>query len=202
MALIATTWRDSLYGSLVGKGFDGDSLLDLCSAIASGSVFHVVGKSFATVDAGSVPGTGAGTGIGVTGLLVANLASAIYAEAVSRFGQAGDSLQDLCDSIADVCVEQLGLATLVSSHSPVFAGSGTVTVGSIPVVGSGWSSAIDSEGAGVGFEGVSWPDMAASIGISQADEVTARGTGTVAITGSATGGPVVPGTGAGTGVIS
>ena len=61
----------------------------------------------------------------------------------------------------------------------------------------GWST---EEGAAPGFLGTEWPNFATALG-EQATHVLAAATGSVTITGSATG-PPVPGVGTGTGVIA
>ncbi len=205
MALSGAAWSSALFASLQGKGFTGSRLMDFTDAVGIGSVNHVVGKTFTTTDTGLVPGIGTGTGVGVTGLSSAAISSAVFSLAVGFFGQAGARLQDICDSIGDICVAQMALATLTSNHTPVFSGSGVVDVGSISVVPSGWAGSVNSEGAGNGFIGSQWPNFATAIGQGQASQVIATGTGNVTISGTFTGstppGPV-PGSGSGAGVIS
>lgn len=202
MALSGSGWSAALYASLSGKGFVGSRLMDFTDAVGIGSVNHVVGKPFATTDTGTVPGNGVGSGTGVTGLSSAAISSAVFSLAVGFFGQAGSRLQDICDSIGDTCVAQMALATLTSTHTPVFAGTGVINVGSIGVVPSGWSGSVNSEGAGNGFIGSQWPNFATAIGQGQASQVLATGTGTVTITGSPTSPTPVPGSGSGSGVIT
>lgn len=196
MPLVSAAWSTQLYGILQGMGFMGSKLLDFTDAVAQGSVGHVVGKAFVTVDTGTVPGTGAGVGVGLSGF--SPISSAIYAFAVASFGQAGSKLQDLCDAIGQAHNAQLALAALVSTHSPVFVGSGTVVPGSIPVVGTGWGSQVQA--AAPGFVGSQWANFAQAIGKGCAAGYPTA-TGTVVISGSPSGVPV-PGAGSGAGTIS
>lgn len=199
MALIPAAWEASLLAKFLSKGFNGASTPDLAAAIAQGSVSALVGAPFTTSDVGTVPGAGTGTGTGVTGLVSASVSNAIFGALVSAFGQSGSATQDLCDAVADALIEQLGLATLSSVNTPVFAGTATIDVGSIVVSGSTWGSGIQS--AAPSFQGDSWPDVATEIGTGCANAVTGSGTGTLIIAGSPSG-PTSPGVGTGTGFIS
>lgn len=199
--IVGAAWSSTLYGNLVAQGLNGSHLQKFCDAVGLGSAGHVVGKTFATVDVGTVPGAGVGSGVGVVAIVGASISSKIYGYSVAAFGQAGTYLQKVCDAIGQTCVSQMALATLTSSHAPVFAGAGTITPGSISVVPSGWGGLINSQGSGLGFVGTFWPQFADAIGKGQGEEVMAVGTGVVAIAGSPTGLPV-PGGGSGTGVIS
>lgn len=194
-----SNWSTILQGFLAGKGFNGSRMSDVTDAVGNGGQTHVVGKSFTTVDSGSTPGVGVGTGTGITGLSGAAISTLIIALATGSFGQAGAKLPDFADAVGDACVSELGAALLTSAHTPVFAGSGTVDVGSIPVVPAGWGSDINS--AGSSLVGSEWSNFADAMGQGQANHVLAAGSGSVSISGSATG-PVVPGAGTGTGTIS
>lgn len=201
MAIVGAAWGSDLYGRLSSLGFQGSQLQTLTTVVGEGSAQHVIGKPFATVDTGTVPGTGTGIGTGITGLSASSIADEIYSECVNSFGQAGSKLKDFCDAMAASCVAQMALATLTSTHTPVFAGVGTVTAGSIGVVPAGWGSAIASLGVSAGFKGTHWNNWANAIGTGQANGVKNTGTGTVTITGSPSGTPS-PGAGAGIGAIS
>lgn len=198
MSLVGLTWSATLQATLAGVGMLGDKLPDFCNAVGNGSVNHVVGKQFTTTDVGSTPGSGNGSGTGINGLVQSNISNSIYAKCVSTFGQFGSKLQDFCDAVASACISEMAKATLSSTHSPVFLGSGVVDIGSIAVVGADWGLAIES--AAPSFLGSQWPNMAKAMGEGQADEILASGTGTVTISGS--GGTPVPGVGTGTGNIS
>lgn len=205
MPLIGAAWGSDLMGRLSGAGFVGSKLSVLTNAVGNGSVLHVVGKSFATVDVGLIPGIGVGVGVGVTALSASAISAEIFSECVSTFGQSGSKLKDFCDAMAASCVAQMALATLTSNHTPVFSGAGTVTVGSIGVVPAGWGSSIQGLGAAAGLVGSQWANWATAIGKGHGNGVKNTGTGTVTIAGSFTGsvppGPL-PGGGSGSGIIS
>ncbi len=196
--LSAPTWSSALFSDLSGKGFAGSRLMDFTDAVANGSVLHIVGKSFDTTDVGTVPGDGIGTGTGITGIISATVASAIFTTASGSFGSFGTRLQDVADSVADILVAQMLTALLTSAHNPVFDGTGTVDIGSIAVVGSAWGSAIQT--AAPTFLGSEWPNFSNAIGVGCAAGF-ATATGLVTITGSPSGAPV-PGNGTGTGTLS
>lgn len=205
MAIVGAAWGSDLMGRLSGIGFNGSKLSILTDVVGNGSALHVIGKPFSTVDVGSIPGIGVGVGVGVSGLSASAISSDIFSNCVSTFGQSGAKLKDFCDAMAASCVAQMALATLTSNHTPVFLGSGTVTVGSIGVVPAGWGSSIAGLGSAAGFVGSQWTNWANAIGKGHANGVKNTGTGTVTIAGSFTGsippGPL-PGAGSGSGVIS
>jgi len=199
--ILGTAWSSALFGDISGKGLGGANLIDFTDAVGLGSQTHAVGKSFTTTDAGTVPGTGAGIGVGITGLVGATISSLVFGLAVVFFGQAGANLIDITDSIGDICAAQMALADLLSTHGPVFVGTGIVDVGSVGVIPAGWGTDIDSQGAILGLVGASWPDLANAIGQGQGTHVIAAGSGSVVITGSPSGAPV-PGVGVGAGTMS
>ena len=199
--ITGTVWANDLYSRLVGIGFEGSSLQKLANTIGDGSAMAVVGVAFTTVDVGTVPGAGIGTGTGITGLSASAMSNNMYTLSVSSFGSEGSKLKDICDAIAASCVAQLALAHLASVDAPVVIGTGSVVVGSIAVTASSWSSAISTQGEANGFQGSQWPNWAQAIGGGQAQEVLADGTGSLIIAGATPGSPS-PGTGGGTGTIS
>jgi len=201
MPIVGSAWSTELLGTLSANGFVGSELNNFTDAIGSGSAGHVVGQTFTTTDVGTVPGAGVGVGVGIIGVDAIYISNQIYSYSVASFGQAGSKLKDVCDALGSACSNQMALATLASTHNPVFAGTGIVDIGSISVVGSDWGSLIQSFGSGSGFIGGSWPDWAEAIGKGQAEGVIQDGTGNVVITGAPSGIPV-PGAGTGTGVIS
>ena len=193
-------WSSALLAALTGVGMAGPDLVDLCDAIGIGSDTHVTGKAFVTADTGLISGTGAGTGAGITALVSGTISSDILTKATVGFGQAGPDLSDLASQIGIICVSQMATATLTSTHSPVYSGSGTITPGTIAVVGTVWSNAIFTEGVSKGMLGPDWSTLADAIGESQSDEVSSNGSGSVTITGS--GAPGIGGSGPGAGVIT
>ena len=200
MPIAGSSFSTRLQANMAAKGFLGSHVVDFCDAIGNGTVSAVTGAPFATVDTGSVPGVGTGAGVGLTGMIAATIATQIQSLAVAA-GMAGSAVPDICDCIANALVDEMGVATLTSTHTPVFAGTGVVTVGSVIVAGSALSSSITAAGLAAGLAGSGWPSFADAIGNGQATGFLTA-TGSVTITGSPTGGPVVPGAGAGVGVIS
>jgi hypothetical protein len=184
----------------IGAGFLGSSWQDMCDVIGAGAVGGIVGKAFATVDVGTVPGVGKGTGTGIIGVVPAVLSASLFT-AMSVLGP-GTSLPDLCDAIANAMVGELGAASLSSNHAPVFAGAGMVTVGSIPVVGSVIGDSIKAAGIGKGFLGESWPTIAQVIGAQIAASILAGATGSVTIAPVSTSPPTSAGAGVGSGTLS
>lgn len=201
MPIIGSAWSTELYGELTANGFIGSELTNFTDAIGIGSANHVVGQTFTTTDIGSIPGSGAGVGVGITGVDPVYISDQIFSYSVASFGQSGSKLKDVCDALGNTCKNQMELATLTSTHSPVFTGVGNIDIGSISVVGLDWGSEIESQGSGSGFIGTKWPDWAEAIGVGQAEGVILDGTGVVNISGSPSGTPS-PGGGTGTGVIS
>lgn len=201
MAIVGAAWGSDLLGRLSALGFAGSQLSILTNVVGNGSALHVIGKAFTTTDVGTIPGAGVGTGLGLTGLSASAISSDIYSNCVSTFGQAGTKLKDFSDAMAASCVAQMALAVLTSSHAPVFAGAGTVNVGSVTVVAAGWGSSIQGLGAAAGFIGPQWANWALAIGTGHANGVINTGTGTVTIAGSPSG-PTSPGAGVGSGIIS
>lgn len=202
MPIIGAAWASDLMGRLSSSGFNGSKLSEVTTAVGNGSMMAVVGKPFTTMDVGTVPGVGAGTGVGVMGLSASTISSEIFSTCVSTFGQSGDKLQDFCDAMAASCVAQMALATLVTVDTPVFAGVGTIVTGSIGVDPSSWGSAIAGLGSASGLIGSQWMNWANAIGKGHADGVKNTGTGMVTIVGSPTSPTPVPGAGTGTGTIS
>ena len=196
---MGSAWSSDLFGLLSGQGFIGSRLMDFTDAVGNGSETHVVGKPFTTMDVGSVAGSGAGVGTGIVGIDPSLTSTTIFSQALGLFGQSGSRLQDLCDALGQNLVNQMATAQLTSTHSPVFAGVGTVDVGSIGVVGPAWGTAMQTEGDGSGFIGSQWPNLALAIGVGFFTGVSSGGTGTVTISGSPSGTPSGgAGTGAGT----
>lgn len=189
-----------LQTAMFGRGYTGVSIPDFADAIGIGSVSSIIGKAFSTTDTGTVPGAGTGSGTGLTGIVQATLSNALFSALVTAFGQAGADLVDICDDLATAFVQEMALAKLTSTHSPVYVGTGAVVVGSIVVSGSAMGSAIEGQGVGSGFIGDNWGDVADVVG-SKFAAALALASGSVTITGSPTGTPA-PGAGTGTGTIT
>lgn len=200
MALDGSRWSGTLFAALQAKGFMGSRLQDFTDAVGKGSVTHVVGKSFTTLDVGTVPGNGVGTGVGIIGFAPSQISSLIFSFCQGA-GFTGSRLRDVCDAVGQAASVEMALASLSSIDAPVFLGVGNIVPGSIGVDGGGWGSSIQSVGSGENFIGSKWPDFAQALGKGQALPVQSTGTGILAITGSPSGVPV-PGTGNGSGTIS
>jgi len=197
MGLSGPRFSNTLYSNLTGVGFTGAKLHLFTDAVGIGSDSHVSGKSFATADTGTVPGHGTGVGTGLTG--IAGVATQIYALATG-FGFTGSKLMEICTAIEMALITEMGNASLNSIDFPVYLGVGNIVPGSIAVVSSGWSSSIQSQGAGDGFIGSKWPEFSQAIG-GGCYTGFQTATGTLAITGSPIGAPS-GGSGTGTGTIS
>jgi hypothetical protein len=190
----------TIIGTMTAAGLIGTSVPSFAMAVGDGSITPIIGAPFTTTDIGTVPGAGVGTGVGLTGPVDSLIAQAIFVGLVSKFGSAGDSLLDITDSVAGAFVAELALATLTSTHTPVFAGSGTIVVGSISVPASAIADMIEQSGVASGFLGDSWPDIAEVIG-QEFSSGLALATGSLVIAGAPTGTPA-PGAGTGSGSIS
>jgi hypothetical protein len=204
MSLNASRFSASIRSYIVANvGSEGSQMQNFCDSVANGSINHILGKAFTTTDTGMITGAGAGMGTGITGLVKADVSDLIYNEAESLFGQAGPKLREFCDGLAEALIDELGQATLTSSHTPVFTGSGQVDVGSIAVDPTTWGAMIYAEGLGKQMLGSQWQNFANAIGKGFADSVLNAGTGTVTISGSpVTPPPPTPGAGVGSGSIS
>lgn len=187
-------WSNALTAAFQAAGFQGQNLSDFSDAVGMGSVEYLETVTYETADVGLVAGSGAGTGVGLTGIPPSVVALSIFDAGVERFGQAGESLLDLADIIASVLVEELDQVMLSSTHSPVHAGVGTIVIGSFSAVGADWGLGIEEQAPS--FQGQHWGDFAESIGIGCTEGIQLA-TGTVAISGAGTGFPGA-GTGAGT----
>lgn len=193
-------WSSTLYASLSSFGFIGSQLQNFTNIVGNGSALSVIGTPFTTVDVGTVPGVGSGTGIGVIGFTGGQVSTEIFSLATG-FGFLGSKLFDVCDACGQAESAALALATLTSVDSPVYLGVGTITPGSILVVGPAWAAEIQSMGTEENFMGSKWPDFSSALGNGQALPVLMTGTGVLTITGTPTGTPA-PGSGSGVGVIT
>jgi len=187
-------------GKLAGSGFVGVDMLNMANAVGNGSVLSMLGKQFQTQDTGTTPGAGVGVGVGLKGVVGSVLSQMLFAGMVAKFGQAGPNLMDVCDAIATGLEQEVILAGLTSTHTPVFAGQGVVTPGSITVSDSEWAGNVKNFGLLAAFLGDKWPDFCEVVG-SECSKLVKNATGEVVITGAGTP-PTSPGTGSGQGVLS
>lgn len=202
MALSAGALASLIASNLQAQGAKGSNLQIFSTAVATGIVMSIVGKSFVTVDAGLTPGIGVGIGTGIAGLT----SSTMVSTAIGMMSSTGVNAMKLMQAIMDATVSHLGsAASLATADTPVFLGSGTVTPGSITVVASAMGSNIDSQLASSGAKGANRTALANAIAGGICANIISAGTGTVTITGTFTGptppGPI-PGAGSGTGTIS
>ncbi len=196
MALSASTLASLISANLEALGAKGDNLQKFCTAVATGIVESIVGKAFATLDAGLISGAGTGTGTGITGLS----SSAMQDTALSLMKSTGKNASPLMQAIMAATVAHLATASLATIDAPVFTGAGTIVVGSIAVVPSEMSANIDSQLLSSGANGKNRTALATAIGTAICQNILSAGTGATTISGA--GIPTGPGTGAGTGTIS
>ena len=193
--LSGPVWSAFLYSQFLAKGYTGASLLTFATAIGTGSVNSITGKSFTTADTGTVTGTGSGTG---TGLIVSDITSSLFSKFVSK-GYVGSQLLNMCSAISTAFVSQCITITLTSSHTSVFSGSGSVIASSIPVTKAQWMSNMIL--LAPTFLGPDWIIICDVIGDVCSNELKSS-TGLVTITGSVTIPPPIPGSGSGSGSLS
>jgi hypothetical protein len=191
-----------LYTEFSNVGFAGENLLDFCDGTGNGSANTLIGKGFSTVDTGTTPGNGSGSGVGLTiddVALKGNLYSALVAAFPNNPPAEFDNRLDFCEAIAKATKSIAASITLTSNHTPVFLGTGNINGGSIIIGATLMKLAIY---AGTSFTGENWLDLAGVIGDTITDYFEQSATGSVTITGSPTSPTTVPGSGAGSGTMS
>ncbi len=165
MPLIDSAWSQQLQSSIPSYDRSSSFFLSFCNAISSGSIISIKAGTFVTVDTGTTPGAGIGTGIGVTGLVASSIESSIISECSSAFssGTVGSMFRDMiAGAIASVFVGQMALAVLSSSHPLVYVGSAQVS--SIVTNAATWGMNIAN--AAPDLQGVDWPALAQGIATS------------------------------------
>lgn len=173
--------------------------MDYCLAISEGSILSIVGKSFNTVDVGTIPGAGVGTGTGLTAIQQATVQGVTMSTAMGTQFK-GPQLLATSKFYAEALIQEMLQASLTSAHAPVFLGSGTIIPGSIPVNPAEWSGNIFTAGQGKQFKGPQWMNWCKALAAGGVAGF-ATATGTVVIAGSPAGVPVGGG-GSGAGTIS
>lgn len=207
MALSGSALSGLIQAQLAGKGFTGVQLTPFANALGNGIVNGTTGLlMFTTADVGTIPGTGSGSGTGVIGLNMANIANLAFATgqgfwAADQNNGPGIKWQDLCDAVATAVVAHFSsAATLTSTHAPVFSGVGTVVAYSgvtVPVMKAAIVAAAPGSWA-------AWkmPELAEAIATGVVTELLSHApASTVTISGSPSGIPV-PGAGSGSGVVT
>lgn len=198
MSLSSNILSGLIKSNLTAVGANGSNLSIFCDAVAKGIVESIVGKAFATLDTGTVPGIGTGIGLGILGLS----SSIMKNTALSLIYSKGVNADKLMQAIMDATVTHLSSATtLTTNDTPVFLGAGIIVIGSIAVMSGEMSGNIDSELQNVGAKGANRTKLATAIGTGVASNILSSGTGTLVITGTPIGTPV-PGSGSGIGIIS
>jgi hypothetical protein len=187
MPMVPSRMSAAIQSSLASKGNSGSNLSTFCSALGNGSVRSLVGKTFNTIDTGTTPGSGVGTGIGIQGVSASAISKACQAYYLMEFGTMGPLFPDIADAYSQALEAELLSATLTSSHSPVFAGSGVIQPGSLKVSASEWSSSIQT--AAPTLLGSDWPRFCEVLGKGSSFAMTAA-TGQVTISGAGTPPPV------------
>lgn len=192
MPMAGPTFAAKLLTAFTSAGLIGISTPIYAQTIGNGAMLQILGKPFNTIDTGSTPGTGAGTGVGLTGIVGAVVSAQIQTEIVSFTGlPPTPDMIKMANAIGDGLEQEVALASLISTHSPVFAGTATIAPGSIGVVGASVGSSIETQGIGSGFVGKDWPGFAKAIGNGLGDSFAlANAVITILITSSTP--PVVP----------
>ena len=207
MALNGAGLASEIQSALTGLPWTGTELTVFCNAIGQGIVTNVSGTLlFTTSDTGQIPGSGAGVGVGITGLSPVNIADTIF-----NIGQGfwapfqnngpGDQWRIFCDTVAVPITSHFAAnATLTSTHAPVFAGSGTVTAYS-GITAAGMTGAITAL-APPGWQAARFPELAEAVATGVVTEILGHSPAdTVVISGSPSGDPE-PGSGSGAGVVT
>lgn len=197
MPFIGASLSTTMVGLLAGKGFVGPDVKKLTDACGLGSQLSIVGKTFSTIDTGTIPGTGVGTGVGL--IIQAPLVTAAYVGQAAGAGFVGPNVMDVGDAFGQALQITAAQATLISMHTTVFVGTGIVVPGSVGTVESEWGSNIFSQGTSLGLLGQDFQKLGNALAAGGAAAM-ALAIGTVVIAGAPTGIPV-PGAGTGTGNI-
>ena len=159
------TLSAKLLNAFTALGFIGISTPIYCQAIGNGSMLEIVGKPFNTIDTGTSPGTGTGTGVGLSGIVGAVVSSQIQLEIVAFTGlPPTPDMIKMSNAIGDGLEGEVALASLITNHAPIFAGTATIAPGSIAVAGVSVGASISNTGIGSGFLGKDWPSFAKAIG--------------------------------------
>lgn len=198
MALSPSVLSALIKSNLEADGAMGSNLQKFCDGVAQGILTPIIGTTFITNDTGLIANPGTGAGVGITGLSPSTMASLALADMFST----GSNAAKLMQSIMDATVTHLSTAaTLSSTDTQVYSGTGLIVVGSIVVTISAMSSSIDSSLASQGAHGSNRTHLSHAIATGIVTNILSSGTGTLAISGSP-GPPFTPGADTGMGVIT
>ena len=175
-------------------------------ALGNGIALALSGKlQFKTKDAGVIPGSGVGTGLGITGLDDSKMSSTMFAagqKAWSPLQNNGPGVEwkIFCDKVSLAVATHLKTnAILQSTHSPVFAGAGKVTAYS-GVTGDDIKASIVAQSPAP-WQKARMPELAEAVGKGVAEELTGHAPAdSVVIAGSPAGTPS-GGSGSGSGIV-
>jgi hypothetical protein len=199
MPLVPSDLASLMQTELASLGAKGSNLPNFCLGVSTGIIMSIIGKTFTTSDVGTIIGVGAGIGTGIQGLLPASMKSV----ALSEMPTMGSNADPLMTGVMTATATYLAAnATLITVDIPVFAGTGTVNIGSILVIPTEMGNNIDSQLQAVGAQGSNRTILSMAIASGVCSGILTTGTGIVVITGSPTIPTPIPGTGNGTGTIS
>jgi hypothetical protein len=198
MSLSPSVLSALIKSNLESYGASGYNLQKFCDGVAQGILTPIIGTTFVTNDTGLISSPGTGAGVGITGLSPSSMVSS----AIADMFRTGYNANKLMQAIMDATVTHLSTsATLTSSDTQVYSGTGLIVIGSIVVTVSGMSSSIDSSLASQGAHGANRTHLSHAIATGIVTNILSSGTGTLTITGSP-GPPFTPGTDTGAGVIT
>lgn len=182
----------------MADGASGSNLQKFCDGVAQGILTPIIGTSFMTNDSGLISNNGTGTGMGITGLSASTMTSLALADMFHT----GSNASKLMQAIMDGTVTHLSTAaTLMSTDTQVYSGTGMIIIGSIVVTISGMSSSIDSSLSSQGANGANRTHLAHAIATGIVTNILSSGTGTLTITGTPAL-PMIPGSDTGVGTIT
>jgi hypothetical protein len=184
---------------LIAVGAQGSNMIKFCTAVATGIINAVKGKSFQTLDVGTVPGVGMGTGTGILGLMPNDMAQIGLAMAPTM---AGSNAMPMMLAVMQATQLYFAMAaSLSSTDTPVFLGSGTMITGSLMVSMDDMTSKLKSAFTDQGAKGKNMPIVCMAISAGVTFGLLTMATGALVIVGTPTGTPV-PGGGSGMGKVS
>jgi hypothetical protein len=190
--------------------WNGVELTPFCEAIGNGLALATIGQlGFATDDVGAQPGAGVGQGTGIVGMDPTSMADVIFQVGQgfwsgSQNNGPGVEWRGFCDKISAVIVSYLAAeADLLSQHTPIFVGNGSVNsyFGLVPQT---VAQQIVAQGPPA-WAAWRFPELALAVATGYVTEITTHSPGSSVTIGGAFAGPVppgpVPGNGSGVGIV-